>query len=503
MMRRQARTGRIRALALTALTALALPVPAVAASAPAQAAPLQSCRLRGVEHAALCGVLRRPLDPQGSDQAGAPGFELHYAVLPALSRHKKADPVFFFAGGPGQSAIDLAGPVGRLLARFSTRRDIVLIDQRGTGRSAPLRCDDDQPGRPLRESADPALQLQALERCRQALQKLPHGDLRHYTTTLAMQDAEAVRLALGAARINLVGISYGTRAALEYQRQFPRAVRRVVLDGVAPPDMVLPASFAVDAQAALDALLAWCQADSACRQRHPDLRQQWQGLRATLPREVTLQHPLTGREESLRLSPDMLAGLVRASLYSPLLTSALPLAIDAAAGGRWAPLAGLALAQSGGGRAGALAQGMHFSVICAEDLPLYERAEPTPGTDFGALGTELYRRACAGWPRGEVPADFYRVSAAPVPVLLLSGAIDPATPPRHGHRVAQALGPRARHLVVPNAGHGVLGLGCLRDLVYRFVNADDEAEALALDLGCAEGLPRPSVYRGLAPEAAR
>ncbi len=471
------------------------------AAAPTADAALQPCRLRGVEHPALCGLLRRPLDPAAPD---GPAVDLHYAVLPALSRNKLPDPVFFFAGGPGQSAIDLAGPLGRLLARFSNRRDIVLIDQRGTGRSAPLVCDEDaSPARPLRESSDPALVQQFLARCRQALQRLPHGDLRRYTTTIAMQDADAVRRALAVERINLIGGSYGTRAALEYLRLFPHAVRRVVIDGVAPPDMVLPVSFAVDGQAAFDALLAWCAADAACQREHPLLAERWRTLRASLPREVTLQHPLTGRDETLRLTPEMLTGLVRGPLYSPLLASALPLAIEAAAQGRWAPLAGLALAQAGNGRNPPLAQGMHFSVVCAEDLPLLERAGPGPATDFGRSLTELYVQACAGWPRGDVPADFYRIPASPAPVLLLSGAIDPVTPARHSQRVAQALGARARHVEVPNAGHGVMGLGCLRDLVYRFVDSADEEAALALDASCVQGLPRPPLFRAPAPLAAR
>ncbi|MBC7940046.1 MAG: alpha/beta hydrolase, partial [Chitinophagaceae bacterium] len=107
---------------------------AVAASVPPD---LKPCRLQGLEHDAWCGVLARPLDPA---QAQGRQIELHYAVLPALARNKKPDPVFFFAGGPGQSAMGLAGTVSRLLARLSNRRDLVLIDQRGTGRSAPLLC---------------------------------------------------------------------------------------------------------------------------------------------------------------------------------------------------------------------------------------------------------------------------------------------------------------------------------------------------------------------------
>ena len=464
-------------------------------------APLQPCRLDGVEHPALCGTLQRPLDPA---MPGGRAITLHYAVLPALSRHKRADAVFFFAGGPGQSAMALAGPVGRLLARFSNRRDIVLIDQRGTGRSAPLVCEGDAaPQRPLRDSADPVVVQQMLARCRQALQQLPHGDLRQYTTPLAMQDADAVRQALGLERINLVGASYGTRAALDYLRQFPQAVRRVVLDGVAPPDMVLPLSFAADGQAALDALLAWCDADAACRRQHPALRQTWQRLLASLPREVTLTHPLTGADETLHMTPAMLAGLVRAPLYAPALAAALPAALQAASDGRWTPLAGLAMALGGGARSATVAQGMHFSVVCAEDLPRLERVPAAPASDFGAGLTDLYLQACASWPRGVLPPDFYRLPAAPVPVLLLSGAADPVTPARHGQRVALALGANARHVVVPNAGHGVMGLGCLRDVVFRFVDAADDAAALALDTGCAMGLPRPPVFRLPVPEAGR
>ena len=200
-------------------------------------------------------------------------IDVHFAVLPALAHNKLPDPVFFFAGGPGQSAIELAGPVAAQMGRLNNRRDLVFVDQRGTGRSAPLRCEtDEQPLRPLAEQFDPQLQLARLATCRERLMRLPHGDLRRYTTPIAMADADAVRRALGAPTINLVGASYGTRAALEYMRQFPRAVRRVVLDGVAPADMVLPASFSADNQAALDGLFEWCAADADCNARHPRLR---------------------------------------------------------------------------------------------------------------------------------------------------------------------------------------------------------------------------------------
>jgi pimeloyl-ACP methyl ester carboxylesterase len=140
-----------------------------------------------------------------------------------------------------------------------------------------------------------------------------------------------------------------------------------------------------------------------------------------------------------------------------------------------------------------LAQGMHFSVICAEDLPGRD-APPPPAEDFGQGLAPLYREICAFWPRGEVPAAFRQVPPALAPTLLLSGGIDPATPPRHADRVARALGAKARHEVVPNAAHGLLALPCVREAVFRFVDAAGDAEALRVAADCARGIPRPPVF---------
>lgn len=463
----------------------------------ATAAPppaLERCRLRGVEHDAWCGQVQRPLDPARAD---GPQIGVHFAVLPAVARQKLPDPLFVLAGGPGQSAIGLADHAQRLLGRFLNRRDIVLVDQRGTGRSAPLYCEGD--GDPLRPLADIGRQEAQLAACRASLQRLPHGDLRQYTTPIAMQDLDAVRAALGAERIDLWGASYGTRAALEYLRQFPQHVRRVVLDGVAPPDMALPASLSTDAQRMLDALFDACAAEARCAARHPRLRADWQALLAGLPREVSARHPLTGGAERFTLTRDLLLALVRPPLYAPALAAALPEAVAHAAAGDLQPLLALGGAV-GGSRATALATGMHFSVVCAEDLPV--RSGDAPGADFGRAAAGLYERTCADWPRGHVPEAFYRVPPSAVPVLLLSGALDPATPPRHAERVARALGPKARHEIVPNAGHGITGIGCLRDRVFRFIDAERDEDALAPDGACnTAALPRPPAF--VPPEAAR
>jgi pimeloyl-ACP methyl ester carboxylesterase len=276
-------------------------------------------------------------------------------------------------------------------------------------------------------------------------------------------------------------------------RQYPQAVRRAVIDGVAPPDMVLPAAFSTDNQAALDAVFAACAADKACSARYPALRADWHALLATLPREIGVAHPVTGELQRLTLSRDTLLGLVRTPLYLPALASVLPLAVTEAARGRFEPLVGLATALSGG-RSGALAEGMHFSVVCAEDAPRLAQATDRPGADFGDAFADIYRRACASWPRGEVPAAFYTLPPAPAATLVLSGGADPVTPPRHGERVTQALGPKARHVVVAQAGHGVMGLRCLRDALFRFIDADDDGAALQVDADCARALPRPPAF---------
>ena len=462
------------------------------ATAAAQAANTEPtpCRLRGIEYQALCGSTQRPLDPAHPQ---ATQIAVHYAVLPALARSKQPDPIFFFAGGPGQSAIDIAPAVAAMLSRFSNRRDIVVIDQRGTGRSAPLMCDEDDPALPLAELFSLERHRERLAVCLVKLKALPYGDLRFFTTTLAMQDADAVRAALGVQRINIIGGSYGTRAVLEYQRQFPERVRRAVIDGVAPPDMVLPAAFSTDNQTALDALFAACAEEAGCVVREPRLRERWQALLASLPRTIELRHPLTDRKERLSLTRDMLLGMVRGPLYAPALAAALPAALGEATRGRFDSLAGLA--QAFGGRRGLrMAAGMHFSVVCAEDFPRLAQAADRPGADFGDSFLALYRDVCAQWPRGEVPPAFYMLPPAPAATLVLSGGLDPVTPPRHGERVAKALGANARHVVVANAGHGVMTIGCMRDVLFRFVDAADDNAALNVDAGCVTGIPRPPMF---------
>lgn len=475
----------------------ALPVLAAASDAPV-ADPTTACRIAGIRTEVRCGQLVRALDPA---RPGGPQITVHYVVLRSVARNRKPDPVFMLAGGPGQSAIGLAAAVLPWFERLLLQRDLVLVDQRGTGKSAPLMC----PRTPVLPFASDNAQAQSKElaQCRAALARLPFigapADLGFFTTTLAMQDLDAVRQALGAAQINVVGASYGTRAALEYMRQFGPYVRRSVLDGLAPPDMVLPTTLGPDSQAALDALWASCAAQSHCQKTFPTLAADWQSLWQSLPKTVTLAHPLTGQRVTVSATREAVIGAVRGALYTPAVAAALPQAVHDAARGHFEGLAAMHSALQDGPPHLRLALGMHLGVVCAEDYPRMAAAGAASAVDTDPQ--TQYRRACRDWPQGDVPADFYRIPAAQHASLLLSGGLDPVTPPRHGQQVQQALGPLARHVVVPQAGHGILAHACMHKVLTAFIQAPDDAKALAIDASCAQSIPRPLAFvRPAVPE---
>ncbi|MEP6607490.1 MAG: alpha/beta fold hydrolase [Burkholderiaceae bacterium] len=448
---------------------------------------LAPCRIAGIEREVRCGSVRVPEDP---DSPSSRQIEIHFAVVPAVARNKQSDPIFVLAGGPGQAATKVARQVMPVLAELNARRDLVFIDQRGTGRSNPLECEVDETS--LASALEPEQQIARLGPC---LKTLP-ADLRQYATWIAVRDFDAIRKQLGAEKINLWGASYGTRAALEYMRQVPEHVRSVVLDGVAPPDMVLPISFALDAEAALKSLGVACERDERCRTRYPDFDRR---IATLLKRaesggiDIRVPHPLTGAPQSLRLDRKMLASMLRVPLYVPQLASVLPYALAEAASERadFTALVALSAAISGGISEN-FAVGMHFAVVCAEDVPRIDQsaAAAAAQTRFGSAFAELYREACRMVPTRPVPPGFYSIPLSKVPVLIFSGGLDPSTPPRHGESVSQRLG-NARHLIAPNLGHGISAQGCAPMLISRFVR---DASFERVDGECLAKIPAPYFF---------
>jgi pimeloyl-ACP methyl ester carboxylesterase len=473
-------------LGLLAITILA--ATACAPSPPALRAidHLSPCLKADGPDDAYCGSLTVPEDrskPEGRQ------LSLKVVVLPALSRTPAPDPLFFLAGGPGQGAATMADLIGQMFGRVQTDRDIVLVDQRGTGGSGGLECassDDSLSG--INEPS--ALALDRLRACLASY----GADTRMYTTPVAMDDLDAVRMWLGYDRINLYGGSYGTRAALAYLRQHGDHVRSVVLDGVAPPDLRLPLFFARDAQRALDRMFAACDTDPTCAGRHPDLARRVAALFARLdarPATVTLAHPRTGVVESVTMTAPVLASIVASALYSPLTTSMLPELLTRAERDEYQGL--VALATLGDSVAENMSVGMHFSVICAEDVPRItedDLASVTANTIFGRHLMRQTVETCGFWPAGTVSSDYFTPVTSAVPALVLSGDLDPVTPPSWGAAVASTLS-HSLHVIAPQTGHGVVATGCGVRMVADFLAAGTPD---GLDTSCVEAITRPPFF---------
>ena len=467
-----------------AAAAFVLAACARAPSDPPPTLALKDCRLPGIDSAALCGTQEVW---ENRDAKQGRRITLHVAVLPAKRRAKDPDPIVVLAGGPGQGAISLADQVLPLFARLNDTRDLVFVDQRGTGSSNALDCEE-RDGGSIQSVFEDALPATLVRECLRTLD----ADPRQYVTTVAMHDLDDVLGALGYAKVNLWGGSYGTRAALEFMRRHPQRVRSTILDGVAPPGMKLPLSFVGDGDAALESLLADCAAQPLCAKSYPSLRQDISALRSRLarnPARAYIQDPVTGEREAVRVTENvLLSGLFR-PLYSPELSSLLPLGIVAAADGDFNPL----LAQNlefAGDVADNLSIGMHLSVICSEDVPRIsaEDLASIANSFFGRSLVDDFLGACRLWPHGEVPKDYYDPVRSDAPVLILSGGIDPATPPRHGALVAASL-PNARHFIAPHLAHGVSMHGCAPRLIERFVR---DGSAKDIDATCLTRIPRPS-----------
>lgn len=421
---------------------------------------------------------------------GGRTIDLKVVVAPALKRDAQPDPLFVFEGGPGGGAATLAEYRIPMFRRFQTDRDIVLIDQRGTGGSNPLNCQD-----PAEDDDLQSIDVFPIERYRSCLERL-NADASLYTTAIAMDDVDDVRRWLGYEQINMWGGSYGTRAALVFLQRHEAVVRSVVLDGVAPPDMRIPLYMARDSQRALDRLLDDCERDSSgCAASYPALRgdvtRLWQTL-ATKPR-VTINHPRTGQPVAVTVSQQLAGAIVFQSLYSPEVTSLLPQLLTDAAAGSFQGL--LALAFSTDLPKGAMSDGLFLSVVCSEDMPRISETdieEAATGHFIGRTMFDTRMKPCEFWPRGVVDADFYKPVSSVRPVLILSGENDPVTPPSWGEHVAASL-PNSRHVVVPGAGHIALMRGCVRDLVGRFL---ERASTDGLDVACVQSQKRPPFFTG-------
>jgi pimeloyl-ACP methyl ester carboxylesterase len=440
--------------------------------------------------AARCATLRVPED---RSQPGGRQLGIPIAWVPSSAKRAAPDPVFMLAGGPGQSALDAFPAVAPAFRDVLRQRDVILVDQRGTGRASTLACPKTLEDERWQSTivVDPASAREMTQAC---LAEIKGADPRLYTTNDYVADLEAARTALGVAQVNLVGVSYGTRVALEYLRRHPAQIRTVVLDSVVPPTLILGAEHARNLDAAIDRQFALCAADKVCHERFGSPREKLDALLARLrakPVEVSYLDPLTNERRTDTLTAESVSSVVRLHAYAPQQFAMVPMLLASAAEGRYEVMMSQArmIEEMLGDM---ISVGLQLSVSCAEDAP-WLRADPADNdTLLGTSFVEFVRAQCEIWPRGSVPKDFHEPVKASNPVLLLSGEFDPVTPQRYGAEVARTL-PNSRHLVLRGQGHSVMQIGCTPRLVSDFI---ERAEAQGLDASCLDQLTYVPPFTG-------
>ena len=422
------------------------------------------------------------------DRAARAGrkISLNIILLPAQSSNPAPDPVFYLAGGPGAAATTYA--TEKFINGLRRNRDVVLVDQRGTGQSNPLNCPPVGSRDDMRGYFGEVMALDRIRACRTELEKI--ADLKLYTTTIAMDDLDEVRSALGYDRINVYGGSYGSTTTLAYLRQHPQHVRSIAISGVAPFSAKIPLSFSKGVQDAIDRLFADCAAEPSCHGAYPDVASEFKTIMAQFakgPVEVSARNVFTGSDQKVTVTRDAFVDSIRQLLYVPSAAAALPALIHLGAKGNLGALVGTAF-QIVTAIDSRIARGMQFSVICGEDVPFItaEEVKTTSANSFyGDARVRPTMRACTEWPQAKVAPGFLDPVKSDTPALLIAGALDPVTPPWLAEVVARTLS-HGRLIIVPNATHA--SYDCVENLVAEFI---EKGTAEGLDVSCVNQIKRP------------
>ena len=460
------------------------------AGEPTVAMALQSCDLPDGLGVGRCGTLE--VYENRASRAGRK-IGINVIVVPATGSGPVAEPVFWFEGGPGGAATQSIGPVSRqYLAGVRNDRDLVFVDQRGTGRSNPLRCGDigEIPAN-LDAYFGKLFPLEAIRACRESLAAV--ADLTQYTTSIAMDDLDDVRAALGYEKINLAGASYGTIAAQVYMRQHPDRVRAAFLVGIATPGFRLPLPFARATQHAWERVVSDCAAAPECGNAFPRLQEKLDGVLARFsngPIDVRMEDPATRELRIVKLERESFVERLRGMLYTTHGARFVPHVVHRASLNDFLPFQAAATRFRLGGSS---ARGMYFSVTCAESIPFITEEEigaETKDTFLGDRRVRAHIAACAEWPRAVVGPAFLQPVKSSTPVIFFSGALDGSTPPWEAERAIGSFS-SGRLINAPHTGHQIDG-PCTWDLMQAFFRHPSPRQ---LDVACAAGIQRPAFAR--------
>lgn len=396
---------------------------------------LHSCELPGVKRAAKCGVVEVPENP---DKPQGRRLQLGVAIVPAENPGAHDDPIVPLMGGPGEDAISSAEYYLSTIGPLLKDRDLLLIDQRGTGKSNALRCKLYDPKNSAKSLHD-LFPADAVARCAKDLSN--RADLTQYTYPHLARDLEHVRQTLGYGQLNITAGSYGTRAAQVYLRMYPRSVRTVYLGSVVPLDVTTPLTMAKTAEAARNKTFDACAADAACRAAFPNLRAELEDIGRQLD---------SGK---LALDHGRVAEWFRSLTYRPYSATDLPWLIHRAHAGDWKPIEQGVLENAAGADA-ALSLGLLFSITCNDDVAFITEpdiARETQGTFLRDYRVRQQQAACRQWPKNPRETDRTPVRSA-VPTLFVSGDSDAATPLWFTARIAAGFSQRAE-VIAAGQGH--------------------------------------------------
>jgi pimeloyl-ACP methyl ester carboxylesterase len=478
---------------------LAAPIAANAKEFTLGTLDFKACDIKQKHSGATTSAFCAPFSvPENRDDANGRKIDLRLALIKSDAATADADIVVYLAGGPGQSAVDTWPQVTGSFAPLRKHHHILLLDQRGTGESNPLTCKHADDETDSGEEFDAAKAAQRIHACLDEVSK--KADPRFYTTTIAADDLEAARAALGNPMFDLVGVSYGTRMAQQYAMRHPDGVRSIVLDSVAPNELALGQDFAANLENALKAQFAACTNTPACQKAFGDSYANLFALRDQLranPRDFEYHNPTTFKTDKKRLNQYALTGLVRMFAYTPETAALLPLSISQGLHGDFTPLLGQTELLKGD-LADLTDNGMQMSVICSEDADLIAPRAEDDKTLLGNLMIQSLQSMCSVWPHGTRPSDFHAPLKTDKPVLVLEGELDPVTPPAYGEQVMKNFS-NAKLIVAKGQGHNVIGRGCIPKVVEDFV---DNLKPKDLDVKCVDMLgPTPAFidFNGAAP----
>ena len=446
---------------------------------------LRPCHVPNLDDEVRCGTYE-----VYEDRAARVGRKigLNIVVIPALNPKHAPDPVVWLHGGPGAAATQTAGAAREdFLAGVRHDRDLVFVDQRGTGKSNPLNCDLGDSPDDLKAFFGELLPRGKVRECREKLEKT--ANLKLYTTQIAMDDLDEVRAALGYETINIAAASYGTIAAQAYMRQHPTRVRAVFLLGVATPGVKQPLLFPRAAQHALDLLFEDCAADQSCHSAYPNLHQEFDSVLARFnsgPISVEMINPASKQKESVQLFRGSFVERIRLFLYTTTFASFVPLVIHRAYDNSYLPFEAVSINYN---PPSILARGMYMTITCSEGIPFISEqniVRETTGTFVGDYRIRAHIEACKEWPKGEVSRSFIGPVKSNLPVIMISGELDGSTPPWYA-KTALGYMPNGRQLNIRYYGHQT-DSPCIWTILSGFIQ---KGSVKGLDTSCAENIKRP------------